>query len=276
MNRIDMKHKAKALIKENRGYYFALTLVSSLLIIFQSVGTVRQVVQLIQMISREMLNNTLTIETAMRFVESDDGDVMGNLLFTTIFTLLIMSVRMVLLNHYRNNHWEKHSGIKDTFYIFSQNRWVPAIFIMILNALYLTILQTIVMLGYILIAGFIFLPLLIAANHNMIVVLIIAILLLVFSLLIFIIAIICRNFTSQLTYLLLDSYNKGDSFVSAFTKSFRLMTIKENISQYLMLQASFIGWSLLNAVTLGISGLVFSNAYIEMSYAGFYETIKTK
>ncbi|MGX4763858.1 DUF975 family protein [Holzapfeliella sp. JNUCC 72] len=276
MNRIEIKQKARDIITENRGYYFALTLVSSLLIVFQSIGTVSQIAQLIQRIINEIANNTLTTESVIRATESGDGDMMSNLLFTTIFTLLIMSVRMVLLIDYRKTTRDKQSGIKDTFYIFGKNRWVPAIFVLILNALYLTVLGTVLTLGFILIAGFIFVPILLAANHNTIVVIIVSILLLVFSLFILMVAIICQNFTSQITYLLLDSYGKGESFSSAFTQSFALMTKKENIKEYLMLQASFIFWSLLNRLTLGISGLIFSNVYIEMSYAGFYEQIKSK
>lgn len=276
MNRIEIKQKARDIITENRGYYFALTLVSSLLIVFQSIGTVSQIAQLIQRIINEIASNTLTTESVIRATESGDGDMMSNLLFTTIFTLLIMSVRMVLLIDYRKTTRDKQSGIKDTFYIFGKNRWVPAIFVLILNALYLTVLGTVLTLGFILIAGFIFVPILLAANHNTIVVIIVSILLLVFSLFILMVAIICQNFTSQITYLLLDSYGKGESFSSAFTQSFALMTKKENIKEYLMLQASFIFWSLLNRLTLGISGLIFSNVYIEMSYAGFYEQIKSK
>lgn len=276
MNRIEIKQKARDIITENRGYYFALTLVSSLLIVFQSIGTVSQIAQLIQRIINEIASNTLTTESVIRATESGDGDMMSNLLFTTIFTLLIMSVRMVLLIDYRKTTRDKQSGIKDTFYIFGKNRWVPAIFVLILNALYLTVLGTVLTLGFILIAGFIFVPILLAANHNTIVVIIVSILLLIFSLFILMVAIICQNFTSQITYLLLDSYGKGESFSSAFTQSFALMTKKENIKEYLMLQASFIFWSLLNRLTLGISGLIFSNVYIEMSYAGFYEQIKSK
>ncbi|MGX4644640.1 DUF975 family protein [Holzapfeliella sp. JNUCC 80] len=276
MNRIEIKQKARDIITENRGYYFALTLVSSLLIVFQSIGTVSQIAQLIQRIINEIASNTLTTESVIRATESGDGDMMSNLLFTTIFTLLIMSVRMVLLIDYRKTTRDKQSGIKDTFYIFGKNRWVPAIFVLILNALYLTVLGTVLTLGFILIAGFIFVPILLAANHNTIVVIIVSILLLVFSLFVLMVAIICQNFTSQITYLLLDSYGKGESFSSAFTQSFALMTKKENIKEYLMLQASFIFWSLLNRLTLGISGLIFSNVYIEMSYAGFYEQIKSK
>lgn len=276
MNRIEIKQKARDIITENRGYYFALTLVSSLLIVFQSIGTVSQIAQLIQRIINEIASNTLTTESVIRAAESGDGDMMSNLLFTTIFTLLIMSVRMVLLIDYRKTTRDKQSGIKDTFYIFGKNRWVPAIFVLILNALYLTVLGTVLTLGFILIAGFIFVPILLAANHNTIVVIIVSILLLIFSLFILMVAIICQNFTSQITYLLLDSYGKGESFSSAFTQSFALMTKKENIKEYLMLQASFIFWSLLNRLTLGISGLIFSNVYIEMSYAGFYEQIKSK
>lgn len=276
MNRIEIKQKARDIITENRGYYFALTLVSSLLIVFQSIGTVSQIAQLIQRIINEIASNTLTTESVIRATESGDGDMMSNLLFTTIFTLLIMSVRMVLLIDYRKTTRDKQSGIKDTFYIFGKNRWVPAIFVLILNALYLTVLGTVLTLGFILIAGFIFVPILLAANHNTIVVIIVSILLLIFSLFVLMVAIICQNFTSQITYLLLDSYGKGESFSSAFTQSFALMTKKENIKEYLMLQASFIFWSLLNRLTLGISGLIFSNVYIEMSYAGFYEQIKSK
>lgn len=276
MNRIEIKQKARDIITENRGYYFALTLVSSLLIVFQSIGTVSQIAQLIQRIINEIASNTLTTESVIRAAESGDGDMMSNLLFTTIFTLLIMSVRMVLLIDYRKTTRDKQSGIKDTFYIFGKNRWVPAIFVLILNALYLTVLGTVLTLGFILIAGFIFVPILLAANHNTIVVIIFSILLLIFSLFVLMVAIICQNFTSQITYLLLDSYGKGESFSSAFTQSFALMTKKENIKEYLMLQASFIFWSLLNRLTLGISGLIFSNVYIEMSYAGFYEQIKSK
>lgn len=46
--------------------------------------------------------------------------------------------------------------------------------------------------------------------------------------------------------------------------------------QFFSLQASFIGWSILNELTFGILGIAWWNAYAELTYAGFYDEIVKK
>ncbi|MEJ6348032.1 DUF975 family protein [Holzapfeliella sp. He02] len=275
MNRIEIKKAASRLIKENWRYYVALALVPSLLIVFQLGGIVVSIARALQTVLDLAAQNALTTSNVMQWAEtSSNSDTLTNFILTTVFTLLTMSLRMVLLTSYRNQNSEKHSGIKDIFYIFGQNRWIPAVFLIILNTIYMSVVTILLAIVYAFIAVFLILPIMMI--DNTIIAIISSIILLLLTIVFVLVVIICRNFTSQMTYLLLDGYQKETSFVSAFTISFKLMTQKYNLKQYLMLQASFILWSILNILTLGISGLLWSNAYIEMSYAAFYEDLLNK
>ncbi|MEJ6348961.1 DUF975 family protein [Holzapfeliella sp. He02] len=278
MDRIQLKEKAKRLVSEDRGYYFTITFVPMIILfiynmIANTAGYISYVTSIMNMAQHttniEDFSSNLSV--LMSFIGI--GSIIG-LLVSLVTAIIKFGVRILMLKSYRQEEAAGESGIEDSLYAFKDSRWLAALGFFVIIYLY----QLVVAGAAGIILGLIAIILVfigIAANNTIVTVILILIGILALVA-VGIVAIILNNFTSQLNYAFLDASQKGDSFSGAISQSFKLMTKKDNMMQFFNLQASFIGWSILNELTFGILGIVWWNAYAEMTYAGFYDEIVKK
>lgn len=277
MDRIQIKEKAKAIVSENRGYYFTITFVPIIISVIYSmiqtsgtIGYVTSLVHVIETIDPENLNPAdFSAVSSLAGTFSLVGIIVG-----LVVSVIKFGVRIVMLKSYRKEEPAGESGINDSLYAFKDSRWLAALGFFVIMGIYGAILGFAVTLVGILL-GLLLFFIGVAANNAFVstILVIVGILLLIALILA---AIVAENFTSQINYAFLDASAKGDSFSGAISRSFKLMINKENMIQFVSLQASFIGWTILNEITFGILGIVWWNAYAEMTYAGFYDEINKK
>lgn len=74
---------------------------------------------------------------------------------------------------------------------------------------------------------------------------------------------------SRVPYLLVD--DEEIKPMAAIKKSWRLMVGHKN--EYFVLRLSFLGWSLLNVITFGVSGTFWSNPYMNLALAGYHDEV---
>ncbi|MGX4764173.1 DUF975 family protein [Holzapfeliella sp. JNUCC 72] len=277
MDRIQIKEKAKAIVSENRGYYFTITFVPIIISVIYSmiqtsgtIGYVTSLVHVIETIDPENLNPAdFSAVSSLAGTFSLVGIIVG-----LVVSVIKFGVRIVMLKSYRKEEPAGESGINDSLYAFKDSRWLAALGFFVIMGIYGAILGFAVTLVGILLGLLLFFIGVAANNAFVTTILVIVGILLLIALILA--AIVAENFTSQINYAFLDASAKGDSFSGAISRSFKLMINKENMIQFVSLQASFIGWTILNEITFGILGIVWWNAYAEMTYAGFYDEINKK
>lgn len=278
MDRIGIKEKAKRLVSEDRGYYFTITFVPMIvLFIYNMIANTAGYFSYVTSIMNVAQHTTrpedisANLSALMSFIGI--GSIIG--LFVSLVTAIIkFGVRIVMLKSYRQEEAAGESGIEDALYAFKDSRWLAALGFFVVIYLYqLVVAGAVGIIAFLLAMILAFIG--IAANNTIVTVFLILVGILV-TIALVVAGIIINNFTSQLNYAFLDASQKGDSFSGAISQSFKLMIKKDNMIQFFSLQASFIGWSILNELTFGILGIAWWNAYAELTYAGFYDEIVKK
>lgn len=74
---------------------------------------------------------------------------------------------------------------------------------------------------------------------------------------------------SRVPYLLAD--DKEIKPMAAIKKSWKMMTGHKG--EFFMLRLSFLGWNLLNFITFGITGIFWSNPYMNLTLAGYHDEL---
>lgn len=269
VNRKQLKERARDLISQDRGYYFKLTLLPALL---QFMAIVAVVLLLSADISS--LFSDMNPLKAMQLAYS----LLATLLSISVFFALIkiwfdFSMKMMMLRSYRKDKKPKKVS-KAITYVFTDSKWLYVIGLLIVTGIYTNIVNWITELFVDLVATIMSFGRIAANNQTLSVILVVVYILI--AIVLNIISVLFLNVNEQIAYAYLDSYDIGEGVFYTFKKAFVLMTKKENMLQFFYLQLSFLGWYILNTLTLGILGICWFNAYAEMTYAGFYDEITKK
>lgn len=270
MNRKQIKENAKELVSQNRGYYFKLTFIPA---IMQYIVIAMVCASFFGLTSNSLDLSMDPVQSIRKFYLIATATWLVIIVVALIKTWFDFSMKMIMLKSYRKDSKPK-TGKEAILYVFKDKKWLYVIGLLVLIGIYNNIVSWVKDTLTDLVDA------LSEAAKSMVhndalAIAIIGIALLVY-LVIYIVALLFTNVTDQMAYTYSDSYEIGEGVFYAFKKAYVLMTKKENMFEFFILQLSLLGWYLLNILTLGILGICWFNAYAEMVYAGFYDEITKK
>ncbi|MEJ6348031.1 hypothetical protein R4Y45_02155 [Holzapfeliella sp. He02] len=266
-----IKAKAKQLLAKQQPYYISLTALANIgFIIIRFVSTIILMTTFFQIVQASTayyyVGNSLTTPSIFNYF-------VGFLFFGSpglIFvSWLNRGMDIKFLEWYRKETVsDKASGIKDSFALFSHNRFFPYTILSIL--VLITKMITAGIAGLIATWMTLFIALFnsLDSTTNFFAAFLGAIIF-------WVIKSLLDLFISQvyLIYYDLMSQNKA-SFALALAKS--LSMISKNLTTYIWLNMSFIGWNILDFCCFGILRLAWLDAYMRMTYVGFYDYMKER
>lgn len=266
-----IKAKAKQLLSRHQPYYISLTALGNIgFIITRFVATIF----LIMMLSQIMQASTYYYYVSDSINSFNIVMYFFGIAFLGSPGLLLVSwlnrgMDIKFLEWYRKEEVsDDASGIKDSFALFSHNRFFPY-----------TILSVLVLITKMITAG---IAGLIAAWSTLFIALFNSLdsttnflATIVGALVFWVIKNILDLFISQVYLVYYDLMNQNKaSFALALAQSLKM--ISRNLTPYIWLNLSFIGWNVLDFCCFGILRLAWLDAYIRMTYVGFYDYMKEK
>ncbi|KRN04347.1 DUF975 family protein [Holzapfeliella floricola] len=266
-----IKARAKELLSHQQPYYVSLTALHNLaFIIIRFVSTIFVMMMCVQIIQM----NTYYYYVGNSYTSSNVF--MSMILLTLLGSpwlffagCLSKGIDIKFLEWYRTQKVTRNaSGIKDSFALFSHNRFFPytvlGFFVFLIKIIFIMLAGLIASWVTLFIALFNSLD----STYNLLAVFI-------GGLIFLLIKNTFMLFLSQVYYVYYDMMQvQKASFIKAVLISFRL--IGKNFMHYMWLNLSFVGWNIVDFCCFGMLRLAWLDAYMRMTYAGFYDYMKER